>query len=161
MDKFLETISNYNFFNYLFPWALFLIYFNYINPQFLNIEWNNWIILLIVSYYCGLLISKFWSLVIEFLFKKWWIIKFSDYKDLLNAINVDWKLNTLVEQNNMNRTLISLSIISIILTIIFDIMLCRISYIEYILLIISLIIIIFSYRKQTNYINKRIQIVKK
>lgn len=160
MDKFLETISNYNFFNYLFPWILFLIYLIYITSWFLNIEWNNRIIVLIISYYCGLLISKIWSLIVEPLCKRWWIIKFSDYKDFLSATKNDWKLSTLIEQNNMNRTLISLSIISIIITIIFDIILSRFSYIEYILLVVSSIIIFFSYKKQSDYINKRIKISK-
>jgi hypothetical protein len=110
-------------------------------------------------YFIGLIVSHFGSLLVEPFLKKISFIKFADYKDFVLASKADIKLEVLVEVNNMYRTFISLFILLGLYK--FEI------YIEskcvflrenqnMLLIFLLLLIFLFSYRKQTNYITKRI-----
>ena len=91
---------------------------------------------------------------------------FSNYKDYVIASKEDNKIDILSEINNMYRTMISLTF-SLMITIAFDALLDRyIGRFKYCLyyvgLILLMLLFIFSYKKQTDYIRKRIEaIIKK
>lgn len=158
MKELLDKISSYNLFNYLFPGILFAVLSRVITSySFLQ---ENLIIGVFVYYFLGMVISRIGSLVIEPVLKKLSFLKFADYKDFIEASKKDSKIELLSEINNMYRTLCSLSILLVLLRL-YELIESKLPILKsvnsYILAILILVIFLFSYRKQTNYITKRIK----
>lgn len=104
-------------------------------------------------------VSRFGSVIIEPLFKKIKFLNFRDYKEYVVASKQDTKIELLSEVNNTYRTLNAMMFLLLILklynfcSIKFELshtfsLIC--------LTILTTILYLFSYRKQTNYITKRI-----
>lgn len=158
MKELLDKISSYNLFNYLFPGVLFVIILKETTSySFLQ---ENLIVGVFVYYFIGLVISRFGSLIIEPVLRKSSFLKFADYSEFVSASKKDEKIEMLSEVNNMYRTLVS----TLFVLLVFNLY----NYIEsnvpvlknwnnYILLGLLLVMFLFSYRKQTNYITKRIK----
>ncbi len=158
MKELLERISSYNLFNYLFPGILFAVLSKEITAySFLH---ENIIIGAFVYYFIGLVISRFGSLVIEPILKNLSFLKFADYKEFVSASKKDSKVELLSEINNMYRTITSLFVLLLLLKL-YETVESQFIQLEdwrpYVLLVLLLIMFLFSYRKQTNYITKRIQ----
>ena len=104
-------------------------------------------------------VSRFGSVIIEPLFKKIKFLKFRDYKEYVVASKQDTKIELLSEVNNTYRTLNSMMFLLLILKLY---NFCSIKFeLSYTFSLICLtmlttILYLFSYRKQTNYITKRI-----
>ena len=104
MNDLLAKISSYNFFNYLFPGALFVVVAERMGivalPQQLDI-----ITRLLIYYSAGLGISRVGSLVLEpvLLFTRF--VTYSEYSDYVTACDADPKIVTLVEASNTFRTI--------------------------------------------------------
>lgn len=107
-----------------------------------------------------MVISRFGSLIIEPVLKWISFLKFVDYKDYVIASNKDDKIELLSEVNNSYRTILSLFIVLLLLR------LYSITEIKYdisatttlvIPTCLILIMFLFSYRKQTNYVVKRVK----
>ncbi len=107
-----------------------------------------------------MIISRFGSVIIEPILKKINFLKFEDYKNYVIASKKDTKIELLSEVNNTYRTICSMCVILIILNIysVFNSN-KNVSFEPdfYIIISIILIMFLFAYRKQTNYITKRIQ----
>jgi C4-dicarboxylate transporter len=90
-------------------------------------------------------------------------VKFADYKDFISVSKSDNKLETLSEANNMYRTLVSMFSL-IFLTFGFQKLACKWEFLRnnQAIIILTLLFFLFliSYRKQTNYITKRINASK-
>jgi len=157
MKELLDKLSSYNIFNYLFPGIVFCFLSKEVaGYQLLSSD----IVTGVFFYYLmGLIISRIGSIIIEPLFKKLTIVKFSTYSDFLNAANKDPKIELLSENNNMFRTLISLFFLLIVFKAFFILEQgCPIVK-NYRWLIISMILLVLfalSYRKQTKYIVDRV-----
>jgi len=153
-----DKISSYNLFNNLLPGILFVFIISELTSFNLILE-NNFIGVFFY-YFVGMIISRLGSLIIEPLLKWIKFIKFADYKDYLVACQKDSKIDLLSEGNNTFRTLIAL-FFAILLTVVYDkiaICLCIPSENTYIGVIIGLLILfLLSYRKQTNFITKRVE----
>jgi len=158
MKEIIDKLTSYNIFNYLFPGVLFSI----LATKFanLNLVFDDFIIGVFAYYFTGLIISRFGSFVIEPFLKFIGFIKFSDYKDFIEASKNDSQIEVLFESNNMYRTLISMFTL-LFLTIGFQKIVDKWDFLrnnqEAIFLSILLVLFLFSYRKQTNYITKRIK----
>lgn len=157
MKELLDKISSYNLLNYLFPGILFAVLSKEITTySFLQ---ENLIIGVFVYYFIGLVVSRIGSLIIEPILRKLSFLKFADYKDFISASQKDSKIELLSEVNNMYRTLSSLFILLLLLKI-YELIESNISILKdwnsYILLALLLFMFLLSYRKQTNYIIKRI-----
>lgn len=169
----LEKISSYNIFNNFFPGIIFC----YMVKIFTNYEldmgnlWEN----LVVYYFWGLIIGRIGSLIIENLLLKIRIknkknktrenyIERAPYNEYIKASEKYSFIKILNETNNMYRAMISVfacvliikiyEILSIYLVDLFgqiEILL------EIILLITGMILFIMSYKKQTDYIRKRVK----
>lgn len=158
MKELIDKLSSYNIFNYLIPGILFAA----IAKEFTlyNLIQENLIIGVFVYYFIGLVISRFGSLIIGPLLKKISFIKFSDYSDFISASKKDPKIDLFSEVNNMYRTLSSMFMLIFLLMLygpvesIFPVFR---RYKSYVLVISLLIMFLFSYRKQTNFINNRIK----
>lgn len=157
MNDLLEKMSSYNVFNYLFPGALFAgIGSSYTSYSLVQ---DNLIIALFTYYFFGLVISRMGSLCLEPPLKKWGFLKFADYGDYVTACKSDKTLQQLSEANNMYRTLSSL-VLSLIGLVIVDNLSSAFprfaSAFPYGLVSGLLVLFVFSHRKQTEYIAKRI-----
>ena len=159
MDKLLEKLTSYNLFNYLLPGIIFSVLLEKITHY--SIIHKDIMIEAFLAYFIGLIISRISSIIIEPLLKKTKFVKFSEYKDFVLVSENDKKIELLSESNNMYRVFISLFFILIIIVLyekfLQDIFL---GYTSYIVIFGLLILFLFSYRKQTSYITKRIEIFK-
>lgn len=117
-----------------------------------------------VYYFIGLIISRVGSLIIEPLLKKTKLLNYADYKDFVICSKCDSKLDLFLEINNMYRTLISMLLL-LMLLIGYQSLSEFIPFIrniqDILLLLCLLLLFIFSYKKQTNYITKRIKNINK
>lgn len=158
MKELLDKLSSYNIFNYLLPGILFSLIATKITE--LNLIQSDIVIGAFLYYFIGLIISRLGSLIVEPILKKVKFLKFAEYKDFVNVSEKDKKLEILSEANNMYRTLTAMLILLILVKIYFLIAskwTFLIDYSNWILVGLLLVMFIFSYRKQTNYITKRIK----
>jgi len=158
MKDILEKLSTYNIFNYLLPGVIFVI----IAREFsgCNFIQNEIVLSAFLYYFIGMIISRFGSLIIEPFLKKIAFLKFEDYKNYVITSKKDTKIELLSEVNNTYRTICSMCVMLIILNIYSVFNSNKNVSIEpdfYIIISIILIMFLFAYRKQTNYITKRIQ----
>lgn len=155
MKEIIEKISSYNLFNYLFPGVLYVIILNKITSC--NLIQENIFIGVFLYYFIGLVLSRIGSLVIEPILKK--VALFADYSDFISASKEDNKIELFSEINNMYRTLISLFSV-ILVTKIYDILSENFNFLKlvlpYILIATLLFLFIFSFKKQTAYIVKKV-----
>ncbi len=160
MKEIIDKISSYNLFNYLFPGILFVVLLKEVT--YLNLIQQNIIEGIFLYYFIGLIISRLGSIIIEPFLKYLSFVKYKSYKDYLKAIEINKELKLYVEINNMFRTLCALFFLlgTIILLdwigvkIDFTNKLVRLS------IIISLLgLLLFSYRKHTKFIFKRIEAI--
>ena len=157
MKDILDKLTSYNIFNYLFPGVLFVIIAKG-TTDYNFIQENN-LLGAFLYYFIGMTISRFGSVIIEPLFKKIKFLKFRDYKDFVNASKKDSKIELLSEVNNTYRTLNAMTF-SLLLLKFYNFLDNKFQLGNSVsLLILTLIITalyVFAYRKQTNYITKRI-----
>ncbi len=158
MNDLLNKLSSYNLFNNLLPGILFVILLNYFTEY--EINQDNVLLAAFLYYFIGLTISRISSVIIEPLLKKIKFVKFKDYKLFVDACKKDGKLDILVETNNKFRVLFTVTLLIIGSKIFYSINLNYLQIstntLQYLLLISLAIIYLFAYRKQTNYITKRI-----
>lgn len=161
MKEIIEKLSSYNIFNYLFPGVVFAILATKFTD--LNLTFDNLFLGAFAYYFIGLVISRFGSVFIEPFLKLIRIVKFADYKDFVTVSKSDNKLEILSEANNMYRTLVSMFLL-LFLTFGFEILADKWEFLknnqDIILLTFLFFLFLLSYRKQTNYITKRIKASK-
>lgn len=157
VEKCIEKLSSYDFLNNLLPGAVFCYFFSLITGYKFD---NDVIVNVCIYYFAGMLVSRIGSLIIEPLFKKIKIVKYADYDDFLIASDKDEKINCLSQTNNVYRTFLSafitLSIIKLLVFLqekysIFN------NKVDIAIAILLVGLLIFSYRKQTDYIRKRVE----
>ena len=158
MKDIFDKLSSYNFFNYLFPGILFVAIAKYFVGYDLILE-NN-LIGTFLYYFIGMVISRVGSLIIEPLLKGLKFLIFANYKDFISASGNDNKIELLSEVNNTYRTISSMLLLLLILKG-YNFLDFRYHYskeiVFTILLILLFVMFIFAYKKQTNYITKRVE----
>lgn len=157
MKDLLDKLSSYNIFNYLFPGVLFAAIGEHLTSY--SLIHTDIVISVFVYYFYGLVISRIGSLLLE-PFLKWInIVHFVQYEDFVSASKIDNKLELFSEVNNMYRTLISVSVCIFVLKPIESLANFFGMPSEYFLMMsVSFLIVlfVFSYRKQTDFIKARI-----
>jgi len=157
MKDLLDKISSYNLFNYLLPGIIFA----YIAKLFTDYNFiqDNDFIGAFLYYFIGMVISRFGSLCIEPFLKWVSFLKFADYRSFVAASKKDEKIDLFSEVNNTYRTISAMLILLLLLKIYnyFQVLWSVPNIIsQLILVVLILLMFLFSYRKQTNYITKRI-----
>lgn len=160
MEAFLSKVSEYNVFNYLLPGAVFVYLIDMFGDAHLLHE--NVLINIFILYFVGMVMSRVGSLVIEPALIKVKFIKYASYKNYLKAIKVDEKIPILLLENNTYRTFIAVFTVA-------SITLMYKSFCEHILnkgagvwvCIVMLILFLSAFRKQTDFIRKRVEIAIK
>lgn len=161
MEKVIDKISTYNLLNYLLPGVLFVIFAK--SFLLLDLTQGDIVLDVFIYYFIGLVVSRFGSLVTETLLKKIKFLKFTKHEDFVTASKDDPKLELLSQENNMYRTFISMFVLLLISKLYLHIRIVYPflqSYDFYILISMLLVMFLYSYRKQTTYIFKRINTVK-
>lgn len=157
MKDLLDKLSSYNIFNYLLPGIIFVVISKELTPY--SFIQGDLILGVFVYYFIGLIISRVGSLIIEPICIKTGFIKYANYKKYLQASKKDQKIEILLEVNNMYRTIFSTLLLVLILKS-YGMLVVKYQFpkelSEYILIILSSLLFIYSYRKQTQYIVKRI-----
>lgn len=158
MKEILEKLSSYNIFNYLLPGVIFVVLAKAMTKY--DFVQTDFFLGSFLYYFIGLIISRFGSLVIEKALIKIKFVRYADYKKFLLAQKEDESINTLLEANNMFRTLSSL-VVLLLLLFLYDHLSTRFEFsntIAYIILTVLLVILfLFSFKKQTDYIRKRVE----
>ncbi|MEN8191900.1 MAG: hypothetical protein ABFS12_03730 [Bacteroidota bacterium] len=158
MKELLEKLSSYNIFNYLLPGTVFVVLLERISNH--NLLQKDILVGVFLYYFIGLVISRIGSVIIEPFLKWIGFLKFTEYPKFIAASKIDTKIDLFNEVNNMYRTIVSL-FFALGLVMIYDAYLLNISffkeYIKAIFFVLSLLLFVFSYRKQTNYIIKRVE----
>lgn len=158
MKDIIEKITSYDLFNNLFPGVVFVIALEKFTNYSLAEE--NLVLGVFLYYFCGLVISRFGSIVIEPVLKKLKLLKFEEYRNFISASKVDSKIEQLSEINNTYRTIISLFIL-LLLVKLYEYLGLIFPSLQgnnvFSLILLLIVLFLFSYRKQTNYISKRIR----
>lgn len=157
MKELLDKLSSYNVFNYLLPGVVFSVLVDALTSfQFVQ---KDIIIGAFFYYFIGLIISRIGSLVIEPFLKWVRFVQFSSYGDFLEASKKDEMIKVLSEANNMYRTFCSvfasLAIVKIYEKTISAYPNLKQWSTEFVVVAL-LLLFCFSYRKQTQYITKRV-----
>lgn len=158
MTDFFNKLSSYNLFNNLLPGILFIVLLSHFTEY--KISQENLLINVFLYYFIGMTISRISSITIEPFLQKVKFVTFRNYQLFVNASKKDDKLEILVETNNKFRVLLTTVILVIFSKIFYSVNLNFINFSintqQYLLLIFIALIYLFAYRKQTNYVIKRI-----
>ena len=158
MSDFLNKLSSYNLLNNLLPGTLFIILLNHFTKY--KVSQENLLLNVFLYYFIGLTISRISSILIEPFLKKIKFVTFCNYQAFVNATKKDSKLDVLVETNKNFRVLLAMILLIIISKGFYSLNNNFLKISEntqqYLLLIFIAIIYLFAYRKQTNYVSKRI-----
>ena len=159
MERIIDKLSNYHIFNYIIPGGLFLILCNnYLN---IKIEQDKIIYFFFISYFIGIIISRVSSLVTEKILCYIFKIKKENYDNYIAATKKDEKIEVLMQDMNMYRSICTMLIILLIIKVakIFGLYQLIDKDILILLVFISLIIIfICAYIKQNKYVVSRVKI---
>ena len=158
MNEWLSKLSSYNVFNYLLPGIVFAVLASEVTHY--PIGQRDIITAAFLYYFVGLVVSRFGSLIVEPLLKSLSLVRFADYKEFVVAEKKDEKVGLLSEVNNTYRTFCSLFILLLLLKLYVKIQ-DRFPFLREwegtVLAVLLLVLFLFSYRKQTSYITKRIK----
>lgn len=158
MNDIINKISPYKLFNYLLPGILFVYLAKYFTDY--NFIQENNFIGAFLYYFFGMAISRIGSLLVEPFLEGISFVTISHYKRYVIASKEDNILELLLEVSNTYRTVAALFIVLPLLKLYKYLQLIWNIPNDITLLILStfmLLLFIFSYRKQNNYVNKRIE----
>lgn len=168
MEEILSKLSNYGLLNNLFPGVVF----NFILCKIIKIDILENISVIekiIMCYSIGMVISRIGSLIVKPILEKLGIVRFSNYNDYINASEKDKDIKSLSEVNDMYRNMLSLFLILTFVSLLKLILVNEvIVFLKYTMIHIStylyqysslglVILFLLAYRKQTNFITKRIE----
>jgi len=158
MKDLLDKLGSYNLFNYLLPGVVFAALAGSLTRY--SFIQSDLIVGAFVYYFLGLVLSRIGSIFVEPALKRVKFVEFCSYQDYVSASKEDDLIQTLSESNNMYRTFISLFLCLLLLKL-FELIAVKLLLVEELkisVLVIGLFFLfLMSYRKQTDYINKRVQ----
>jgi hypothetical protein len=158
ITKLLDKISSYDFLNYLLPGSIFCVLLKHLVGY--DIIAFSMIENFLICYFVGLVISRFGSLVIKEVMKKVGFFVEVKYKDFLAAEKVDPKLTVLNAVNNMFcsfASAMSLLLLAYLVKYIAIIATIVTNHFGLIVVVLLLVLFLFSIRKQTAFIKKRVE----
>ena len=164
MENILEKLSSYNILNNILPGVVFIFFWDKSFPTMkFALSEDNLISSIFLYYFFGMIISRAGSLFIEPAFKFVKIIRFEPHSRYLQARYIDEKIPELLETDNLFRTMIATFLLLLIIRVTHSFIFYSgyILYKDIFMYIFLIFTIIFSlaYRKQTQYIVKRINTV--
>ena len=170
IEKILEKLAAYEIINNIIPGAIYVVLTDRLTRFSVQIE--NVFSNLVIYFFVGVVIGRIGSLIIEPILrhktkKGRAVIKFAPYDEFVTAEKLDktGRLKELSAINNMYRVLTSTMFclfITIIIGYLWDSVIVKFkNWILPIVIFALMIVFVFSYRKQTDYVKKRIKTVLK
>lgn len=161
----IDKLSHYSFVTNILPGTVLCIILKYFIGYDLFVT-DEWYLLGIIFYFIGIVCNRFGSVCIEPFFrpKRTEKEKIYEYANFVKAEQHDSKVTTLSMENNVFRSYISVCILSIIalgFRALSGWWKFLATYQAIIVLILILVLFIFSYRKQTLYVRKRVEALTK
>ena len=161
MKDLLDKLSSYNIFNYLLPGVLFAAFVDSLTS--FHVVQKDPVIGVFLYYFLGSVVSRVGSLFVEPLLRRFQVVAFAPYEDFVRASKADPKIVVLSEANNMYRTICAL-MVSVGAVALYE---RAATYwpslspaLPWVLIIGLFALYLLSYRKQTAYITKRIEVNK-
>ncbi len=158
METFLEKLSSYNILNNLLPGIVYC----YLMESLLGnrIVNESFVENIFIYYFIGMIINRIGSVLVEPICKKLKIVKYAEYNKYLDAIKIDEKIEVLLETNNTYRSSVAV-LLCVVISKIYLFVCNRIQIgkeVSIIIVLLGLIVLfMFAYRKQTNYIRNRVE----
>lgn len=158
MEAFLEKLSSYNILNNLLPGIVYC----YLMESLLGNKVVNESLVenIFIYYFIGMIINRIGSVLVEPICKKLKIVKYAEYNKYLDAIKTDEKIEVLLETNNTYRSFVAV-LLCVVISKIYLLVCNRLQIgkeVSIIIVLLGLIVLfIFAYRKQTNYIRNRVE----
>ncbi|WP_132543108.1 hypothetical protein [Plasticicumulans lactativorans] len=161
MDKVIDKLSAYNIFTNLFPGVVYCFVATKLFG--LSLVPEDLVVAAFLYYFCGMVISRVSSVVVEPLMSKSGFVTYADYGDYVAASNTDKFIGQLLETSNSYRSVVAL-VICLLGTGAWTEAVTRWSAFgavsHYVLLAALLVLFSFAFRKQTQYITKRVALNK-
>lgn len=157
MKELLDKLSSYNVFNYLLPGIVFVVIADVTTS--VNLVQKDIVLGVFLYYFIGLTISRLGSLIIEPALKQCKFVIFASYNDFVSASDKDKLIEVMSEANNMYRTFIAVFAALLALKLfdyLFSSFLGLGQWTNELALTALLVLFGFSYRKQTQYICRRV-----
>ncbi|WP_421153083.1 hypothetical protein [Aeromonas dhakensis] len=158
MSELIEKLSTYNIFNFLLPGTVFTVLSNYFAG--VSFVQNDILVGAFFYYFIGLVISRIGSVIVEPVLIFCRVVKFEKYDRYLQASKLDEALSMHSETNNMFRTFVSvfmcLGLLKIYKSSVVGDFVSP-GNMSLSLLIGGGLLFVFAYRKQTQYITKKIR----
>ena len=158
MEKIVNKMESYHIFTFIIPGTLFLLLCKLVCG--INIDENNLIMLLFMSYFVGIIISRIGSLIVGNILNYVFNVKLENYDNYISAEKKDEKIWILMKDGNMFRNLCTMTIIVLIIKIIMMLNLHKLLGNDALFLMaIILLIVLFSlsYVKQEKMIISRVK----
>ena len=156
LKDFISKLSSYNLFTNLLPGILFV----FIVTEFtsFNLFFEPVYFGIFLYYFIGVALNRVGSLVIEPILIYFKFIKRIDYPKFVKAGKMDKKINILLGENNVYRSLAAL-FLSLLATMGYEWLTVKVLFIDthgnIIIVVLLFVIFLFAYRKQTKYIVER------
>ena len=158
MDKLLDKISSYNIINNLIPGAVF-IWINGLLDIFI-LPLDGIVEKLFIYYFCGMIVSRVGSLVVEKFCLKAKLVTYAPKKDYVVATKKDKTIEPLLETGNLYRTcaglFLTLGICKIYTLVVSCIHLPKVIA-SWIVIAVLFVLFVSSFCKQTRHILSRIE----
>lgn len=157
MKDLMDKLSSYNLFNYLLPGVVFVVVLKAVTSY--DLIQKDLVVGVFFYYFIGLVVSRIGSVLLEPLLKSLRFLKFSEYQRYLDAVARDKTIEILSEANNMYRTFLSLFLCIGTLKVgekLADFCPSIKGYYVGVGIFLFIILFAFSYKKQTAYINQRV-----
>lgn len=160
MSGILEKLGSYQILTNLLPGAFFgltLKFFLGLTLPTQNIGED-----IVVYYFMGLIINRIGSLAVEPILKRLRFIKYAPYPDFAKASKADSKIDTLSEMNNYTRSLLTCIMLLPVIRILQSLSLkwtwFSLNW-EWGAIALFVVLFLLAYRKQTDYVRKRVEAV--
>jgi len=160
MSSIIEKLDSYQILTNLLPGAFFgltlKLFFGMAFPT-RNIGED-----VVEYYFMGLIINRIGSLVVEPILQTLHFIKRAPYPDFAKAVNADSKIDTLSEMNTYTRSLLTCVLLLPVMRILQAVS-SKWTWFsmnwEWVAIVLLVVLFLFAYRKQTNYVRKRVETV--
>ncbi len=112
MDKIIDQVSRYHVVNYLIPGLFFWLMIDKVLNLNLRDE-NIWVVI-VIGYIAGMVISRIGSFCLDPILKKIKLLKYEPIENYIKAEKMDTKIQELLTDSNMYRTMSTACIVLII-----------------------------------------------
>jgi len=158
VEKIIDKISAYNIFTNLFPGVIYCLLADKLFG--IPLVQQDIVLGLFLYYFAGMVISRISSLVVEPLLTKTKFFKFADYGSYIAASAKDEQIGVLLETSNSYRSVVAL-LVCVIATgawsAAFSACPGAQAYEAHLLIALLLVLFVFAYRKQTQFVVARIE----